>query len=167
MIRHAEEVVYNKAMQAIADHDVKVIVRSMDVDGQRRRYTQCDPPHSVTLSHLIERVDECAKQAGELALLIADEVDGQNDYRRELWGYQRFWTPGYRARKITAIVDTIHFAPSSASRLLQAADLIAYMARRRIHVETDERARKANVGIWARIQPRIWHDECWWPMGLP
>ena len=156
--------VYNAAFKAIADHNVHIIIRSLDVVGLKKRYPAPDHPHSIVLTHVIERVDECAETHGEMAILIADEVDGQDNYRRDLWAYQRSSTWGYRARPIKQIVDTIHFAPSHSSRLLQAADLIAYLARRRAtHTEQDERAARANEALWARIQPRIWHQWCWWP----
>jgi hypothetical protein len=157
--------IYNKALQAIADHDVSVIIRSVDIPRLDRRYASGhDHPHSIVLTHLLERIDECAGAKGELALVIADEVNDQDDYRRDLWDYQRSGTWGYRSSKLTRIVDTIHFAPSRASRLVQAADLIAYMARRiRTHVETDERAKRANTALWARLQPKIYHEWCWYP----
>jgi hypothetical protein len=157
--------VYDKALQAIADHDVTVIIRSVDITGLDRRYPSGhDHPHSVVLTHLIERVDEYAAAVDERALLIADEVSGQDGYRRDLWLYQRSQTWGYRARKIERVVDTIHFAPSSSSRLVQAADLVAFLARRiKVHVETDERAKKANEALWSRIEPKIHHQGCWWP----
>lgn len=157
--------VYNKALQAIANHDVAVIVRSVDTVGLDERHPHGhDHPHAIVLTHLIERVDEYAEAVGERALLIADEVDDQDIYRRDLWNYQRSATWGYRSRQITRIVDTIHFAPSKASRLVQAADLIAYLARRiTTHVETDPRARQANRVLWVRIEPQIVHKGCWWP----
>lgn len=151
-------------MQTIADHDVRVIVRGVDIVRLHKRYSAPDHPHSITLTHIIERIDEYAEFVDDHALMIADEVDGQDDYRRDLWQYQRSSTWGYRSRQITRIVDTIHFAPSTSSRLVQAADLIAYLARRReTHVETDERAERANAALWARIQPRVWHNNCWLP----
>jgi len=159
--------VYNKAFQAIADHDVTVIIRGVDRVGLDKRYPGGhDHPHSVVLAHLVERVDEYAAAAGEYAIVIADEVDAQDSYRRDLWEYQRTGTWGYRARKIRRVLDTIHFAPSSSSRLVQAADL-TYMARRiTMHVETDERAKRANAALWCRMQPKIWHQWCWWPTAL-
>lgn len=111
------------------------------------------------LAHLLERIDDCALEQDQLALVIADEVSEQDNYRHDLWSYQRSGTWGYRSSKLIRIVDTIHFAPSSASRLVQAADLIAYMARRiGTHIETDERAKRANAALWERIRPKIYHN---------
>lgn len=157
--------VYGKALQAIADHDVAIIIRSVDIPRLDQRYPfGHDHPHSVVLTHILERVNEYATQVGLYAIVIADEVDAQDSYRRELWHYQHHQTWGYKAQQIDRVIDTIHFAPSSSSRLLQGADLIASLARRiETHVEKDERAKRANDALWAQIQPKIHHRWCWWP----
>lgn len=49
-------------------------------------------------------------------------------------------------------MDTLHFAPSHASRLVQAADVIAFLYRRVFtHEETDTRSRKAKIAMWRRL----------------
>ncbi|MET9444708.1 DUF3800 domain-containing protein [Streptomyces sp. NPDC006610] len=157
--------VYADALQAIADHDVKIIMTGVDLVGLRRRYGENhDHPHSITLTHLLERVDEFAKRSSELALIIADECEGQEGYRRELRQYRATGTWGYKARKITTVVDTIHFAASSASRLLQAVDLVSFLFHR-IHIDADNdpRAKKANEQLWARVEPRVVHRRVWYP----
>ena len=88
------------------------------------RYVYPEHPHSVVLMHLLERLDDYAAGEDELVLVIADEVDRADEYRRNLWVFQRASTTGYRSRQLKSILDTIHFAPSNASRLVQAADLI-------------------------------------------
>jgi hypothetical protein len=156
--------IYNDAIQALVDHDVHVIVRGVDITRLRARYTLPDHPHSVVLSHLIERIDEYATDRAELALMIADEIDQQDAHRRDLWSYQRIGTLGYRSRTITRIVDTLHFAPSKASRLLQAADLVAYLYRRvHAHTETDPRAAREWSSTWTRLLPAVGHSWCWRP----
>jgi hypothetical protein len=156
--------VFDDVVDAVAAQDVQVIARSMDVVGQKARYAYPDPPHSVVLQHLLERVDEHATSRGTYALVIADEVDGQVRHRTDLSTYREVGTLGYRHRKLTRIVDTLHFAPSNASRLVQAADMIAFLYRRTfMHQESDERSRKAKVSMWKRLEPRIIHQHCWFP----
>jgi hypothetical protein len=155
--------VYSSALQAIADHDVKIILTGVNLVRLERRYgANHDHPHSITLTHLLERVDEFAKRQGELALIIADECEGQDDYRRDLRQYRTTGTWGYKARKITTVVDTMHFASSEASRLLQAIDLVAFL-HHRIHIgaDSDPRAKKANAQMWDRIAPRVIHQRVW------
>ena len=62
------------------------------------------------------------------------------------------------------VIDTLHFAPSHSSRLVQAADLVAFLARRiATHTETDPRAEQEYATMWKRIEPKVWHQHCWVP----
>lgn len=156
--------VFDDVVEAVASHDVAVIARAMDLVGQRHRYTWPEPPHRIVLQHLLERIDEHVTKLGEHALVIADEVDGQAMHRADLSEYRNVGTTGYRSRKLARIVDTLHFAPSHASRLVQAADVIAFLYRRAFtHQESDARARRAKVAMWHRLQPRVAHELCWFP----
>ncbi|MDX3184893.1 DUF3800 domain-containing protein [[Kitasatospora] papulosa] len=157
--------VYGKALQAVADHDVKIILRGVDRVRLKARYGEnADHPHSIALTHLIERVDIYAKGHSELALIIADECEGQEQYQQELRTYRKTGTWGYKARKITTVVDTMHFASSKASRLLQAADLIAFMYHRiQVGSDKDPRAKKASEGLWDRVAPKVHHAGIWVP----
>ncbi len=139
-------------------------IASSEIRLDKRYPDGHDHPHSVVLTHLIERVDEYAERVGQNALLIADEVAEQDSYRRDLWQYQRSATWGYRQRQITRVIDTLHFAPSHSSRLVQAADLVAFLARRiATHTETDPRAKQEYATMWKRIEPKVWHQHCWVP----
>jgi hypothetical protein len=156
--------VYNEAFAAIGAHCAALVLRGMNVAGQRRRYADPNPPHQVVLQHPLERIDEHAVDEDEHVLVIADEVGEQSKHRSDLNGYLRYGTHGYRGRRLTRIVDTMHFAPSSASRLVQAIDLVVFLYRRiQTHTETDARATRANTALWARIEHRISHQHCWCP----
>lgn len=156
--------VYNDAFQAIADHDVQIFLRGLDVARQKKRYVRCDPPHDVCLQHLLERVNGYAKATDQAALVIADELHEHDRHRRNLLDFKDYGTPGYLSSTLPRIVDTIHFAPSHHSRLLQAADLVAFLHRRRkTHIESDARAKRANDKLWQRIVPRIQHQHTWYP----
>jgi hypothetical protein len=157
--------VFDDVVEAVAGQNVRVIARAMDVVGQRARYrAAAEAPHSVVLQHLLERVDECVTGLGSYALVIADEMDGQAKHRTDLSSYREVGTSGYRHRKLTRIVDTLHFAPSHASRLVQAADVITFLYRRVFtHQETDQRSRRAKVKMWERLVPRVHHQLCWFP----
>lgn len=156
--------VFDDVVEAVAAQDVRVVARAMDVVGQRDRYWVPEPPHKVVLQHLLERLDDCVTALGEYALVIADEVDGQATHRADLSSYRDVGTTGYRSRKLTRIVDTLHFAPSHASRLVQAADVLAFLYRRAFtHRETDERSRKAKIAMWSRLRPCVHHELCWFP----
>jgi hypothetical protein len=158
--------VYNDAFSAIASVDLDILIRGVDRARLDDRYTYPDHPHSVVLAHLLERIDERSAQhyQSEPVLVIADEVDRADQYRRNLWHFQRYSTTGYRSRRLTNIVDTIHFAPSAASRLVQAADLIAFLRRKIIErVGQNGKADRANAALWSRISDQVVHQHCWRP----
>jgi hypothetical protein len=156
--------IYNEAFAAIASHDVRIYIRGIDIPAQKVRYVRPDHPHAVVLMHLLERIDEHAEESNELVIVIADELAEEDNYRKNLWRFQRTATTGWNARKLDRIVDTMHFAPSSASRLVQAADLVAFLWYRiDSGTEKDERAKRANAALWARIESKVLHCFCWTP----
>lgn len=169
LLLRARVELYGRAFDVIAEHDVRIVIRGVDMRKLRDRYRGiAADPHSVVLTHLLERVDEYAERSGEFALVIADEPgqhDHQDQYRADLTRYRQQGTWGYRGRVINRIVDTLHFAPSKASRLVQAVDLIAFM-HHRIHstaVGADNRAVLVNDALWRRIATRIEHQYYWEP----
>ncbi|MDG4807492.1 DUF3800 domain-containing protein [Micromonospora sp. WMMD1120] len=156
--------VYNAAMKTIGAHDVKLILRGVDRHGLVRRYASSKPAHEVVLSHLLERVDGYAAQCEEFALVIADEVDNPATHRSDLRRYRVAGTGGYRSRRLTRIVDTLHFAPSHASRLVQAVDLVTFLYRRMANGGSlDPREVAANERLWSWVEGRRYHSWCWSP----
>lgn len=157
--------IYAKAFTAIASFEVAVIIRGVDRDRQKVRYSNVADPHSVVLEHLLERVDQYAKDRNERVLVISDEIKEQEAHRGELRFYREFSTSGYRARQISQVIDTIYFAPSHATRLLQAVDMVAFLHHRmETHTNgADMRAVRANHALWAHIAPRVHHAHCWIP----
>lgn len=159
--------VYADAMKAIGAHDVRVIVRGLDLRPHRGDHVgpeACPSPHEVVLRQLLEEICEHVQVRDELALVIADEIEGADDHRRHFRDYQQAAVGGNMSDNLPCLVDTIHFAPSKASRLLQAADLIAYLHRRLVSgQDSDSRARKANEMLWAQVAPRVVHSHCWVP----
>lgn len=156
--------VYHKVLEAIAATEPEICIRGVDVARLNQRYGAPDHPHSIVLQHLLEDVDRRAEARGERALVIADDIDAPNDHRRDLRHFQRYSTPGYKARKLTRIVDTMHFAPSHASRLLQAVDMVAFLHYRiQSGRDTDSRAVRANHALWGRLDGVVYKTHCWTP----
>lgn len=156
--------IYADACSIIASHEVDIALRGMRTDMQRARYADQDDPHGVVLTFVLENVQEIAERDEALALVVADEVPGQSGHRSRLRWYQQRGTWGYRARPIDRIVDTIHFAPSTESRLIQAADLLAFIHHRREAVtSSDPRSAQAVEAIWQSLRPRFHSLRTWHP----
>ena len=65
-----------------------------------------------------------------LCQLVRDAVPHDMGLRISVQQEQRWSLPGYRSRRLTRIVDPLHCAPSQASRLVQAVDVVAFLFRR-------------------------------------
>lgn len=156
--------IYRQAFEAIAQHEVSIIIRGVNCQLLRQRYPNPEPPHSIVLMHLLERIDEHAEALHENVIVIADEVPEANAYRKNLWHFQRVATSGYRSRQLTQVIDTIHFAPSTSSRLLQSADMVAFLwYRMNTRFDRDPRATKANRDLWDLVSRKVIHSWIWDP----
>jgi hypothetical protein len=132
-------------MRAIGEHPVEIYLRGINTARQKARYRNPHPPHDVVLQHLLERLDE---NIPEPVLVIADEVHDHDRtrHRANLRSFRQSGTPGYRSSYLPRILDTLHYADSRHSRLVQAADLVTFMyVRTTRHTESDPRAARANT----------------------
>jgi GNAT superfamily N-acetyltransferase len=159
---------YRDVLKALVDADAWVIVRGVHKPRLEERYVRPDHPHRVVMTHLIEQVDTFCKGergGGDNALLVADEHhETQSALLRDLVIYQDSGTWGYRAKKITHVVDTIHFVNSKTNALVQGADMVSFMSFRWMTTtERDERAAKAVAELKALVVDRIHHQRCWHP----
>ncbi|OQO94873.1 hypothetical protein B1813_02020 [Saccharomonospora piscinae] len=159
--------VYDQALRVLAEHEVAVVVRGIHpVERLRTQH-----PHALLMRWILEEIDEYAGDRDEYALVIADEP-GQNsqqsEYRADLTGFRQYGTGGWRPRVISRVVDTLHFAPSASSRLVQASDLVAFLCHR-ISTKTDgdPRAIRANTRLWERLADRIHRVHVWTPSDRP
>jgi Protein of unknown function (DUF3800) len=157
--------IYDKAITALAASDYHVILRGVNKPGLRRRYDDFAHPHRVCMAHLIERIDEFCAERGSHALVVADEhSETQTALLSDLRVFQERGTWGYRARRVERVIDTIHFVPSDTNRLIQGADLAAFISRRFLsHEETDAQNKAAVLRLWLPIHQRTFHQWCWHP----
>ena len=147
--------VYIRAVEAIANCNLRIYIRGVELAGFKRRYGSLADPHGAVLAFVLERVQLRAEQLDEVALVIADEVRGKEDvYRRAVRSYQKTGTFGWKAIVLDRIADTIHFAPSKSSRLLQAADLVAYAHLQSLRPHADPRAQAAYEQLWRTLDRR-------------
>jgi hypothetical protein len=152
--------IYERAVAAIAEYPVRAYIRGADDATYQQRYGNGDV-HGTVLPWVLERVQEDAVQSNDVALVIADELHHRDRYRRAVRGYQQFGTSGWRPAVLDRIADTLHFAPSSASRLLQAADLVSYAHTQTKRTHADPRSKAAWDRIWNTLRPVIREASCW------
>lgn len=147
-----------KVVEAIMDEDVCVLLRSVDAARLKERQSRNNypvdfPPEQICFQHILQRVNMAAQRRDTHALLIADDRNDRERHRERFAIYQTEGTPGvYMHTTLGRLLDTVHFAPSHQSRMLQAADMLAFIYRRRHTVtEQDRRAAEAMNRLWATI----------------
>ncbi len=152
--------VYEDCMRAIGQQDVQVFLHGLDRRSHRAHYgASAWPAHEVILPRLLERLNDFGRDMREQILVIADEVDDPERHRLDLHQAKLHGTPGYRSSRLENILDTLHFAPSHHSRLIQAADLVTFLHRRhRTKTNPDPREAATTDRLWSHIQPRVRHD---------
>jgi hypothetical protein len=155
----------NDCVDAIASHASHLVWRAIDVAAhQRVGYHETWPPDVVGFQHLLERIEKYAKNQDALALVIRDEVDDPNAPRKMLRAYRGSGTPGYMSSPLPHIIDTVHFAPSNHSRLLQAADIYAYVVNLHLHYEQlHVLVQPVAAALYTKLTSanKSWYDGIW------
>lgn len=141
------------------------VFRGINLGRLRARYVNPYPPHLLTLAHLLDEVDTRMERVhGEVSVVLADEHHNAAGSRRNLHDFKIRRVPGYTQRQFVALVDTIYFGPSHASRLLQATDVATYfMNRQRTITERDPRAQAAVNRIASRVRRATVSEYVWQP----
>jgi hypothetical protein len=94
----------------------------------------------------------------DYAVVIADQQHQHRErVQRDVIDCRIHGTSGYRSQKLDRILDTAHFVDSELSRMIQLADMVAFIARRRLSVptETDSRAEIAMSNLDAKIRAAV------------
>jgi hypothetical protein len=161
--------IFDQVVAAVRETDVRVVLRGVDPERLRTRqayarYREDHPPEQVAFQHLLQRIDALALRRNTHALVIADERDDRDRHRELFASYQLDGTPGaYRRTRLDRLLDTVHFAPSHHSRMLQAADVVAFLwVRSRTVEESNPRqGRAVERMITALLEVTEDHGE--WP----
>lgn len=156
--------IYADVLRRLAGLPLKLIVRGVDIGRLNARYRYPEPPHQVTLRHLLEQVNDYAWHAQDVVTVIADEIADQADHAIRAERYQTTGTGGFRSSKLQQIEMPIVFGPSHQSPGIQAVDLAVYLFRR-LDAHTEKTARTAAkvTELWRTLDPLKHHIKRWDP----
>lgn len=160
--------VYQRALRVLADHDVRIVLRGLDVARLNARYKYPQLPHAAVLGHLLERVnDEAARQgvSDDSVIVLCDQVGTQIEHNEAFETSKVFGTPGYRSSRLPKLSAPLNFVDSRYTAGVQAADLVTYLYRRRsvTPAERHPAAQRTMNRLWSTVQPLIVHDLVWLP----
>jgi hypothetical protein len=169
---------YGELVSQVGRHGGRLFVRGIHKAGHARRATEKgyapEHPHKLAFRYLVERLDEWlegqqpdgeARKKGALpvyGLVVADE---QKEVGREIMRSFAHWRdrgtgPGYRARDLRYLLDTVHHVPSRSSWLIQLVDCIAYLRNRCSRVLRESGPRERDWTKSDREVVRLWREHC-------
>ncbi|PZF10031.1 hypothetical protein DEJ25_13270 [Curtobacterium sp. MCPF17_011] len=158
--------IYLTALRAARSVGIRYLFRGVDVGRLNARYSYPDPPHDVTLGHLLERIEDytIGRKQTEQTIVVADEIATQTEHQRAFAGYQRFGTAGYRSSRLNWISAPINFASSKGSDGLQAVDLATYVYFRSQRIRSPHpKAQATQERLWNEVAPVTSHRHTWLP----
>lgn len=126
------------------------------------------PPAEIAFMYLVEKVDELFKNRGTVGMLFGDYDEPQvGPSVASLSEFRNGGTLWSRKREITNIIDTVHFARSHHSRLIQLADVYLYCLQFMAQTNTSfSRSKIAEVisdsGILQAHMVRVWPSQANW-----
>ena len=132
----ARVAIYEAVIDAVLAQDVTILARSISrsrlrAKQAREHYPVNSPVEDVCVRFLLQRVEAVGRLKDQFVLVIADERNDRERHRAHFARYQSEGTPGeYMHTRLPHLLDTVHFVPSHHSRMVQAADLIAFLYRR-------------------------------------
>lgn len=149
--------IFTEALAVIEQSGMCIHLEGIDITRQHERYKYPTPARELALSHLLERINECAMRRNQsLVTVYADEHHTQETSRSNFQRYRTLGTYGYKSSKLQQIKDNIEFIDSHSSRVMQGVDLITYLYNRRTTIqEKDERAERQKREMWRTIQPAV------------
>ena len=126
------------------------------------------PPEEIAFMYLIEKADSLFKQLETVGMLFGDyDEPNIGTSVASLSTYRQGGTLWQRGRDIDNIIDTVHFARSHHSRMIQLADVFLYCLQF-IHQANTSPWRQAvakvilESGIRSCIRVRVWPSEKKW-----
>lgn len=130
------------------------------------------PPDEIAFMYLVERVDKHLQNLGTNGMLFGDYDEPQvGPSVASLSQFRQGGTSWDRKREITNIIDTVHFAKSHHSRMIQLADIYLYCLQFNMQENTSfARSKIAAIitesGILKATVARVWPSEPVWYRGM-
>lgn len=126
------------------------------------------PPNEIAFMYLVEQVDKLFRKCGTVGMLFGDYDEPQvGPSVASLSEFRQGGTEWSRKSGITNIIDTVHFAKSHHSRLIQLADVYLYCLQFMVQPNTSRSRSKiakiiADSGILKSDMVRVWPSEATW-----
>lgn len=164
-MRPADRVaLYAELLGLLAGHYAWVTWVGIDKACLARRYATPMHPHKLAFIYLVEQIETFLRSRPDFGLIVSDEEkEVETQVVEDLRRYKETGTSfGFRPTDLTRIVDNVHWVKSHNSRLMQLADLCAYLCQRQSRDRGKTSATALAIQtLWEQLSPRIWGGKLW------
>lgn len=162
-MRPADRVaLYGELLALFEKHSASLIWVCIDKPRLARRYATPMHPHKLAFIFMMEQVEKFLRRHREFGLIVSDEEkEMESQVIEDLSRYKEMGTSfGYDPVDLTHIVDNVHWVRSHNSRLMQLADLCAYLCQRQMR-DKDSTSASANAvrSLWQGVSGRVWSEK--------
>jgi hypothetical protein len=155
---------YGDLLALLTAHHASVIWIGIDKARLAARYATPMHPHKLAFIFLVEQIERFLRSRHDYGLIVSDEEkEVESQVVEDLHRYKEMGTSfGYKPVDLTCIVDNVHWVKSHNSRLMQLADLCAYVCQRQARDRGKTSATAlAVMRLWESVCPRIWSGRVW------
>lgn len=97
-------------------------------------------------------------------IVLADDIPEKDAISEAIAGYTQTATPGYRMQVLGTIEPQVIFVDSRHSRIVQAADMCVYLARRVLENDSQSpQAARAAKRLYKLLEHQIASERKWRP----
>ena len=133
---------------------------------QRKRYNNPYEPYLVTMTYLLELIDEEASKLSEEKCIVIADVNSLQDKLQERFNdYKKIGAFGYKHSTLTNLSSPLNYADSSRVNGLQLIDTALYIYQRcQIPPDNEHpKAKKTRNNLWRVIKPQVAFENIWRP----
>jgi hypothetical protein len=155
--------IYAHTLNLISQLPARIFIEGVDIAKLNARYSYPDSPHSVTLRHLFEEINDFAGHHNRRVHVTCDRI---GDYKTELRNfdfYKKVRNEGFEPSDLQHL-ESLTFGDSKDHQGLQAADQIVYLYRRmNAHTESNPKTERAIKNMWESLLPIVAKHRRWDP----
>lgn len=157
---------YLRALSAIDGLEIRFVFCGVDVRRLNARYRYPWHPHTVCMTHALERIDSfCDDNLLGRVDVVADESSEEHELQMRLVQNHAVGTGGFRPSRLGWINAPMDFRGSADTDGLQVVDLALYLTQRAFHypVEANRKADATRRRLLAKIEPLTIESRVWRP----
>jgi hypothetical protein len=162
---------YRKLLRTVVACGARVIVQAVDVTRFHQAFTKPASPHEAAVRRALEQLDRWCQDDGTGPVsVVSDEISADTTFATDMFarainGTTTTASPGHPG-PLRHVASTVSLVSSAHSTGVQAADLVAHIARRHFEesVAASSSARRLARSLYHTAVPAVAFQRKWEPV---